>query len=184
MKLALRPTSVCVATAALTAILSDARPSAAQAPRYPGYGPPPYGAPYASGSVGEIHTFSTTEPNGDLIATGVFTFGLPYTASIIVATQSNRSADNYLYAPVAGPWLDLANRGECPQSAACGNETAFRALLIANGVLQGVGVLQVLSGFLFPVTHSVTTVETAGVRVRVVPQMGRDGYGLTAMGTF
>jgi hypothetical protein len=180
MKLALRPTSVSVVTAALTAILSGASPSAAQAPRYPGYGPPPY----ASGPVGEIHTFSTTEPNGELIATGVFTFGLPYTTSLIVAAQSNRPADNYLYAPVAGPWLDLANRGECPSSSACGNETAYRALLIANGVLQGVGVLQVLSGFLFPVTRSVTTVEAAGVQVKIVPQMGRDGYGLTAMGTF
>jgi hypothetical protein len=88
-----------------------------------------------------------------------------------------------LYAPVAGPWLDLANRGECPPSSSCGNETAYKALLIADGVLQGVGVLQVISGLLFPVTHSVTTVESA-VHVRIVPRVGREGYGLTAVGTF
>jgi hypothetical protein len=179
---------MCLATAALTEILSDPRPSAAQP-----LGPtgPSYGAPYSTsnrptygyGSTGEIHTFTTTGPNADLIATGVFTFGLPYTASVVVATESSRSADNYLYAPVAGPWLDLANRGECPPTSNCGNETAYKALLIADGVLQGVGVLQVLSGFLFPVTRSVTTVDSA-VQVRIVPQVGRDGYGLTAMGTF
>jgi hypothetical protein len=183
MKLATRPTAMCLATAALTAMVSGARPSDAQtvSQARPGY-TPAYPPPYGYGSGGELHTFTTTGPNGDLIASGIFTFGLPYTASVIVATGSERHADNYLYAPVAGPWLDLANRGECPQSASCGNETAYRALLIADGVLQGVGVLQVLAGFFFPVTRSVTTVDS--VEVHIVPRFGRDGYGLTAVGTF
>jgi len=173
MKLPRRPIAVSVATAALTMAACDVRPAAAQT----------LGPEGVYGSTRDIETFTTTGPNGDLIASGVFTFGIPYAASVVAATESTRSSDNYLYAPVAGPWLDLANRGECPPSSSCGNETAYKALLIADGVLQGVGVLQVISGLLFPVTHSVTTVESA-VHVRIVPRVGREGYGLTAVGTF
>jgi len=172
MKVPQRPMTVCVAAAALTAALCDVRPAAAQPLGQDGLG---YGT--------NFETFTTTGPNGDLIASGVFTMGIPYAASVIAATESSRPSDNYLYAPVAGPWLNLLNRGECPPSSACGNETAYKALLIADGVLQGVGVLQVISGFLFPVTRSVTTVDSA-VQVRIVPQVGREGYGLTAVGTF
>jgi hypothetical protein len=169
MKLPQHPMAACVATAALSASACDVRPAAAQ------------GVTYGPGR--EIETFTTSGPNSDVIASGIFTLGIPYAASVVAATESSRSSDNYLYAPVAGPWLDLASRGECPPSSSCGNETAYKALLIADGVLQGVGVLQVISGFLFPVTHSVTTVDSA-VHVRIVPQVGREGYGLTAMGTF
>jgi len=164
---------VCVATAALMATVCSVRPAGAAQPIGPdglGYGT-------------NFETFTTTGPNGDLIASGIFTMGIPYAASVIAATESSRPSDNYLYAPVAGPWLNLLNRGECPPTSACGNETAYKALLIADGVLQGVGVLQVISGFLFPVTRSVTTIDSA-VQVHFVPQVGREGYGLTAVGTF
>jgi hypothetical protein len=174
MKLAQCPLS---AFAVLAAMAWDIRPAAAQNP-----GPP--GLNYGYGPGRGIETITTTGPNGALIASGAFTFGIPYAASLVAATESSRPADNYLYAPIAGPWLDLANRGECPPTSACGNETAYKALLIADGVLQGVGALQILSGFLFPETHSVTTVADSSVHVRIVPQWGREGYGLKAVGTF
>jgi hypothetical protein len=166
--------AVCVATGTVAASFA-VRPARAY--------PPPDPRAIAYPTTGEFRTYTTTGPNTDLVASGVITLGIPYAISVVAATESSRPADNYLYTPVAGPWLDLANRGECPPTSACNNESANRALLIANGVLQGVGALQIISGFLFPVTRSVTVLDS-GIEVHFVPQFGREGYGVTAVGTF
>jgi hypothetical protein len=129
-----------------------------------------------------LETFTETTPNTELITSGLFTFGIPYVASVIAASQSTRKGDEFLYAPVAGPWLDLGNRDSCPINATCGNETAFKILLVADGVLQGAGALEMVAGFLFPVSHSVGTVESP--RIRVVPRLAQKEWGVTALGTF
>ena len=41
------------------------------------------------------------------------TFTLAYVPAVLVAQQSTQSADNHLYVPVVGPWVDLADRPTC-----------------------------------------------------------------------
>jgi len=136
-----------------------------------------------------------SSPNTALISSGLFTLAIPYVASVVVATQSDHPGDNNLYIPVVGPWVDLANRGDCGNAGqpSCDNETTFKVLLVANGVLQGIGALEILGGLLVPEHRAVARTEkpravTAQVfepHVRIAPSaVGRDGYGLAAVGTF
>src|SRR4051812_24019450 len=99
MKLRKLPTTVAIA-AAMTAG-AFAAPAAADTGRQ---------------YVGSRHDSESTEttPNAELIASGLFTLAVPYMASVVVATESSRAGDHYLYTPVAGPWLDLSNRDDCP----------------------------------------------------------------------
>jgi hypothetical protein len=137
-------------------------------------------------------TVQETGPNTALISSGLFTLGIPYVTSVIVATQSDHAGDNHLYIPVAGPWLDLANRGNCGgiTQPSCDNETTYKVLLIADGVLQGIGALEIVGGLLTPTTRTVAADrkhQTAALEphVRVAPTaMGRGGYGLAAVGSF
>ena len=76
----------------------------------------------------------------------------------------------------------MAHRDDCPPTGTCANETAYKILLVADGVLQGFGALEILSGFMFPESHSVNT--DSSPRVRVVPNVARGGAGVTALGTF
>src|SRR3954471_14722162 len=54
-----------------------------------------------------------TLPNRFLLRSGVFTLSAAYVPSLVVAIESDREADNHLYAPIVGPWFDLAARGNC-----------------------------------------------------------------------
>jgi hypothetical protein len=161
----LRTLSTPIAIALVTAASAVAAPAAAD----------PRSGSYRS-------EFGDPTPNADLIASGLFTLAVPYVASVVVATESKRPGDYYLYTPVAGPWLDLAHRDDCPAQGTCANETAYKILLVADGVLQGFGALEILSGFMFPETHSVKTESSP--RVRVAPNVGRNSAGVTAFGTF
>jgi hypothetical protein len=131
-------------------------------------------------------------PNTPMIVTGAIVFGAPWAASAIVSGESNHQGDNHLWIPIAGPWMDFADRGNVPQGSGHDGEIANRVFLAADGVVQAIGVLQIASGLLFPVSHDekkVTTVEQTAERnrlhVNVTPmQLSRDGYGLAALGTF
>src|SRR6476620_4711792 len=86
-------------------------------------------------------------PNADLLGVGIFTIALPYFASVGVAMGSDIDRD--LYIPVAGPWLDLAHRPDCGGYglAQCNDmEPFYKVLLIEDGILQGIGALEVLAG--------------------------------------
>ena len=161
----LRMLSTTIAIAAATAVSAIATQASAD-PRNP----------YRSDST-------ETRPTADLIASGLFTLAIPYVASVAVATQSPNPADHYLYTPVAGPWLNLSHREDCPTSGACSNETAYKILLVADGVLQGFGALEILSGFLFPEPTTAKT-DSSSPRVRVVPSVAGGGPGVTALGRF
>src|SRR5690242_21840995 len=60
-------------------------------------------------------------PNRSMLRSGVFTLGASYVPALVVAIESDHPADDHLYAPVVGPWLDLANRGDC--DGECDGET-------------------------------------------------------------
>jgi hypothetical protein len=127
-----------------------------------------------------------TKPNSMLLKSGIVLLGVPYTASILVATTSDHRADRYLYVPVAGPWMDLSARDstrECQIGQPCKNDGVNRGLLIANGVFQGLGALEVLGAFLFPENvQSQGGAQKEGLRVS--PSSFAGGYGLVASGTF
>jgi hypothetical protein len=129
-----------------------------------------------------------TGPNRALIGTGLVTFALSYIPAVIVAGESRQPADRHLYIPVAGPWMDLANRPDCgPRgSVTCDTETTNKVLLAVSGVFQGLGVLTTLAG-LFSTEHEGPQTVEAQTKpsVHVSPaQMGAGGYGLAAFGTF
>lgn len=175
MKLARRGIAVALtAAAAVGSIGSDA---AAQG-EYEGPARSPSAEPPA-----EVVGYVKRTPNVDMIAGGLFVFGLGYGGAVIGAARSEVRADDRLYAPFVGPWMDLANRPGCgpgPSRPACELEGTYQALLVTSGVLQAVGGLAVLGGLAFPKTEIVTTRPG----VRVVPTAGRSGVGVTAVGTF
>jgi hypothetical protein len=131
-------------------------------------------------------TVVTGGPNSAMLGSGLFAFGLPYLASVIVAAESDRSADKNLYVPVVGPWVDFANRGSCGGLAqpSCDGETGNKVLLAADGILQGIGALEIVGAFLMPETRTVAS-SPQQPRIMMGPShVGRSGYGLAAVGTF
>jgi hypothetical protein len=135
-------------------------------------------------------------PNTRIVAGGLFTLAGAYIPSVIVAAANNDSWNNHLYIPVVGPWLDLGNRPPCGGlfQTSCGAEDGFKALLIVDGVFQGLGALGTVLGLVTPQprTQIVTAKTDADARkkaakanLHVVPaSLGQAAYGLAAFGNF
>jgi len=122
-------------------------------------------------------------PNGELIASGAIMLGGTYAASVIVAATSDNEADRHLYVPIVGPWVDLGDRSGCDAGRTeCDGETVNKVLLVADGIFQGVGALQIVGGFLFPKRQIVA--ETAKAGVHVAPMLGGGRLGVGAVGRF
>lgn len=119
-------------------------------------------------------------PNAFLFNSGLITTGLSYTPALIVAVNSDRSEDKYLYAPFVGPWLDLAARD--------GGDKLDRTLLVVDGVFQTIGALQLVASFMFMGGGDATTADSSSSVVSqtaVAPaRLSEDGYGLVAVGRF
>jgi hypothetical protein len=120
-------------------------------------------------------------PNAFLFNAGLITTGLSYTPALVVAVNSDRSEDKYLYAPFVGPWLDLGARED--------DSKVNRTLLVVDGVFQTIGALQLIASFMFmdggsdgstAEDSSSTFSETAFAPAR----FSEDGYGLVAAGRF
>jgi hypothetical protein len=121
-------------------------------------------------------------PQTGLIAAGVLTLGLSYGPSLVVATTSKEPADKYLTVPVAGPWIDLAKRPGCQgRDTECSRERSNQVLLVANGIFQAIGALELIVGLTVPET---TLVAVKGTTLKVRPSAGMNGAGITAYGTF
>lgn len=131
----------------------------------------------------EVITWQERVPNGNLVAGGILTLGLSYGTSVVVGATSDRASDQFLFVPVAGPWMDLASR-DC-RSAPCDvNEGGNQVLLMASGIVQAAGVLEIAAGFLLPVTRTVTRVAGVPKGVHVTPTAGPSSVGLAAYGAF
>lgn len=144
-----------------------------------------YGAAIVDPSSGDVIGHVRQTPNSDVIVGGAFLFTGAYSFSAVVAGTSDIRADERLWIPVAGPWMDLAERPGCGARArapSCDNEPVNRALLVTSGIVQGVGVLQMLGGFMFPKTEVVMLEGRRGVHV--VPTAAGSAVGLTAVGAF
>jgi len=131
---------------------------------------------------------SQTRPSQPMLGSGIFTFGASYIPSIVVAAESNHPGDHDLYVPVAGPWMDLGSR-HCSMGQRCDHEDLYKGLLIADGIFQALGALDIVSAFLFPETVTVTRVADARITqaksgFRVAPIAGGSVYGVAALGVF
>lgn len=124
--------------------------------------------------------------NAPVFATGAVVFGGTYLASVLVAgSSSEKGGHHHLYVPLAGPWLDLADRPSCdPTNTACDHETTTKVLLVADGVFQAAGVLTMLDGVLDPSRRSRAAV-VADKKVHVTPTtFAGTGGGLNVFGNF
>jgi hypothetical protein len=125
-------------------------------------------------------------PNAYLLRSGLFTLGLSYAPALVVAIESDRDADDHLYIPVVGPWLDLANRGDCQGD--CDGETVNKVLLVTDGIFQGLGALQIVAALVFPDTRGGVTVvggkPGSDVTMSLLPARFAGGQGLMAVGEF
>ena len=83
-------------------------------------------------------------PNRHLLVSGIVVFGASYGAAAVVAGASEHRGDDNLYAPLVGPWIDLADRGHCGPGC---DDTGNRVLLVFDGVLQAVGAISIISAF-------------------------------------
>lgn len=157
-------------TAAITVAAAISTSSAISlAQSEPRYGPPPRR---------DVITVEERGPNPALLSGGAALFGLPYAGSVMIAAVSGSDADARLYVPVVGPFLDLAARPSCGDYGCPPGETASRVLLVGNGILQTIGVLQIAGALLFPETRRITRT------LRVAPMLGGGTVGLTASGAF
>ena len=131
-----------------------------------------------------VVTTTSSGPNAAVVGTGLVLFGGTYLASVIVAAESSHSGDDHLYIPVVGPWLDLGDRNCGTNDPSCGNEGLNKAMLITDGILQGVGVVTAVAGLFIPETKITAGATTVGT-VKVTPmELGRGGAGVGALGTF
>jgi hypothetical protein len=130
---------------------------------------------------------SYTRPNSPLLEKGLFAFSASYFTSVIVAVVNDNSYDQRLYVPILGPWLDLADRPGCGGigQSSCGTEAAYKVLLIVAGSLQGLGAVATVVGLAVPARVITTTPATGRLTLRLLPALvGREGYGMQALGTF
>ena len=155
-----------------------------QAPPPPAAAPPPQtGVVEAQGAE---HTLET-RPNTPLLTTGLVTFGLAYVPALVVAGESSQPADRNMYIPVAGPWLNIANRPACGNGGPdCTTENTNKILIGVDGVFQGVGAVMTVLGLLTPEHHVITAAKAEKPKptIHVAPTSVGTGYGLGAVGTW
>jgi hypothetical protein len=131
----------------------------------------------------------TTSPiNRPLLVTGVVLLGGTYVASAVDSLASGRPEDRAnLALPIVGPWMDFANRNCAATPCASGGsgvETFNRALLIADGIGQGLGALSIVTSFFLPEKSTHHWLLIGDEHVTAGPTMVGSGYGLGAVGRF
>lgn len=116
-------------------------------------------------------------PNVPLLATGSVLLGASYLPAVVGAAISDRDGDDNLYIPVAGPWMAYARGAE--------EKPGYKALLVANGVAQGLGGLMMLTSLMIPEERT-RTWRLIGQNddFRLAPQVAWNSVGLGASGRF
>jgi len=136
----------------------------------------------------ETHSETVTQKGGPsriMLASGLVTFGVTYGAGAIVAATSPVSADQRMFVPLVGPWMDVFDRPGCGNS--CDMETTYKVLIVFDGIGQAIGALTIIDAFLNPEVHTETRTVTAlsTPTIHVSPaSLGAGGYGMLAAGTF
>lgn len=138
---------------------------------------------------------SYTRPNRPLIVASVALLAISYTPAVVVAATSPHVGDNRLFIPVAGPWMDLAQRPKCGDGegrTGCRNEFFNDAALILTGVAHAAGVIGLVTAFFAPEERSVSVVTGSNAppakhfSIHFTPTtVGRSAApGLAAVGTW
>jgi hypothetical protein len=126
-------------------------------------------------------------PNRPLLIGGAAVIAASYIPAVVVAATSDHDGDGHLYIPIAGPWIDLVDRGGCGANS-CGEEAVYKTLLITAGVAHLVGTGLIISSFIVPEERERRVTATGPVKTPkpiIMPtQMGRAGAGLAVMGRF
>ena len=146
----------------------------------------------------DTETFAPTPPHGPgdtpapetrswvnrpLLITGSVLLVASYVPVAVTAYVSERPADQTnLYYPVVGPWMNLADR-QC-DIRPCNNEGLTKALLIADGVGQGLGALAVVTSFFLPNSKTANWYLIGSDKTHAGPTRVGTGYGFGAAGHF
>ena len=117
-------------------------------------------------------------PNRPLLVAGVATFLGAYGTGVVVAAESKLDADKRLYIPVAGMWLDVANR---PCTSCTTGDTVATISFVAGGVAQVAGLALVGASFVFPEKERKIRRSSS---LEVIPLSLAGGAGVGAIGTF
>jgi hypothetical protein len=147
------------------------------------------GATYEGAPVGAEAEERKPPPNRPMLITGGVLFAGAYIPSAFVAAYSSNSDDKALWAPVVGPWIDLATR-DC--SGSCTAPDTWNAIgLIASGVAQAGGLAVGVASFFVPEKEGDRLLGSAASKqavtkpkVQVTPLSFRAGAGIGAVGTF
>jgi hypothetical protein len=160
-------------------------PSPALAPTPAPTGPTLYPSTPYRYQMGEQRA-ELMKPNPVLLTTGGLTLIGAYAPAVVIAASSDHDGDKWLYAPVIGPWIDLASRGcDNVRTTTCGVSGFERAALIGSGVLQVIGVAEILGAFTTPARRLVTAHASDRLTMQIVPAtFGPRTSGLAAFGTF
>ena len=136
------------------------------------------GAPVPKGYRVEM---STTGRAMTARTIGWISLGLGYGGAYVAALTTPGEV-SWLYAPVVGPWIELARRA--PDDHAAKDDYLLRGAIAIDGLLQTVGAGLVIGGIAL---SGEQLVRDDGVLARLVvtpAPIGRDGYGLWARGAF
>jgi hypothetical protein len=134
--------------------------------------------------VTETTTSEATGPSMAMVGSGIAIFALSYTPVVVVGATSGLDADRTLFVPIAGPWIDFAQRPGCSPASQCNTENTNKVLLATDGVFQAIGALTVVGGFL--ATERETKTVRAASRtpeLHLAPApLGYGAYGVAAAG--
>jgi hypothetical protein len=141
-----------------------------------------------------------TRARKGLVISGSIVFGVPYLLSMSVAASSHYQPDRWLYAPVVGPFINLATRADdCNPNGTsgtssqfnCSDDSGVRFFLMMDGLMQVAGATMFVLGLALPTTLLVRDdapyVGKKGNQLAVTVQpyaTGRSGYGLGVVGIF
>jgi hypothetical protein len=101
-------------------------------------------------------------------------WGLSFSAA---AAGSLDRDDRWLYAPVIGPWITLAERADCQPARDTCDDPGEDALLAVDGVVQLGSAVMIVTGLLEWRREDQRTLA-------VTPTVSRGAPGLTVAGTF
>lgn len=120
--------------------------------------------------------------NKPLLITGSALLVAGYVPALVVSQTSERPIDrDKLVIPVAGPWMNLADR-DCDDRE-CQHEDRNKAFLIADGVVQGVGALSLVLSLVLPGKTTQNWYLIGDTHVGPM-YVAKSTYGLGATGTF
>jgi hypothetical protein len=133
----------------------------------------------------EAQTTTKSVINRPVLVTSLIFLGGTYLASAVDGATSGRDADrNNLFIPLAGPWMDYANR-DCGVPQKCNaNEGGYKALLVLDGIGQGLGAIGVITSFFIPEKTTRNWYLIGDNTFHAAPSPVGTGYGVGAAGAF